>query len=102
MELRHYRYFLALAEELHFGRAAAKLALSQPALTKQIQSLESEVRTLLFTRTKREVLLTAAGNSFLGHIREILGRVDRSVAEARSVGRGDLGSLEIGYMSALS
>ena len=102
MEFRHPRSFVALAEALHFGRAAATLGVSQPALSKQIRELEEEIGTPLFWRTKREVRLTPAGASFLGHAREILARLDRSVAEARSVGRGDLGSLEIGYLSTLS
>lgn len=102
MEFRQQRYFVGLAEELHFGRAAAKLGISQPALSKQIRGLEAEVGTSLFWRSKREVRLTAAGTAFLGHAREVLSRVDRSISEARSVGRGELGSLEIGYMSSTS
>lgn len=102
MELRQYRYFVALAEELHFGRAAARVSISQPALSKQIRELEREVDALLVWRTKREVRLTPAGAAFLRNSRELLNRVDHSVAEARSIGRGDLGSIEIGYMSATS
>ncbi len=102
MDLRHYRYVVSLAEELHFGRAAAKLGLSQPALSIQIRDLEEELGTPLFWRSKREVRLTAAGNTLLAHARDILGRVEHSRSETRSVGRGDLGSLEIGYMSSLS
>jgi DNA-binding transcriptional LysR family regulator len=101
MELRHLRYFVAVAEELHFGRAARKLFLSQPALSRQILELEKELGTALFLRTNREVRLTVAGVSFLRHAREILNHVERSKSEARSMGRGGLGCLEIGYISSL-
>lgn len=101
MELRHLRYFVAVAEELHFGRAARKLFLSQPALSRQILELEKELGTELFLRTNREVRLTVAGVAFLRHGREILSHVERSKSEARSMGRGGLGCLEIGYISSL-
>jgi len=100
VELRHQRYFIAIAEELHFGRAAARLMISQPSLSKQIRQLEIEVGAKLLWRTKREVRLTPAGASFLRHAREILSQVDRSLSEAQSIGRGDLGILEIGYLSS--
>jgi DNA-binding transcriptional LysR family regulator len=102
MELRHQRYFIALAEELHFGRAATRLKISQPALSKQIRELEAEVGTELFWRTKREVRLTPAGIGFLKSSRDVLSRIQRSIVEAHSAGRGDLGSLEIGYLSSAS
>ncbi|HEV3027412.1 MAG TPA: LysR substrate-binding domain-containing protein [Planctomycetota bacterium] len=102
MELRLQRYFIAVAEELHFGRAASRLKISQPSLSKQIRLLELEVGTSLLWRTKREVRLTPAGQSFLQHSREVLNQVERSITEAHSVGRGDLGRLEIGYLSSAS
>ena len=101
MELRHLRYFVAVAEELHFGRAAKQLFLSQPALSRQILELEKELGTSLLLRTNREVRLTPAGVSFLRHSREILSHVERSASEARSMGRGGLGVLEMGYISSL-
>src|SRR5947207_1220375 len=100
MELRHQKYFIAVAEELHFGRASKRLLISQPALSKQIQELEAEVGAKLLWRNKREVRLTSAGTSFLKHARDVLRQVDRSIAEAHSIGRGDLGLLEIGYLSS--
>ena len=100
MELRLQKYFIAVAEELHFGRAAARLQISQPALSKQIRELEAEIGTQLLWRTKREVRLTPAGLSFLRHSREVLSQIQRSIVEAHSIGRGDLGSLEIGYLSS--
>jgi len=102
MELRLQKYFIAVAEELHFGRAASRLKISQPSLSKQIRLLELEVGTPLLWRTKREVRLTPAGQSFLQHSREVLNQVERSITEANSVGRGDLGRLEIGYVSSAS
>lgn len=102
MELRHPKYFIAVAEELHFGRAAARLKISQPALSKQIKELEAELEAQLLWRTNREVRLTPAGVSFLRHAREVLSQIQRSITEAHSVARGDLGSLEIGYLSSAS
>lgn len=101
MDLRHQRYFIAVAEELHFGRAAARLGISQPALSKQIRDLEQELGVPLLWR-KDGVRPTAAGAAFLGRAREILSQVDRATREVQSIGRGDLGSLEIGFMSATS
>jgi len=100
MELRHQKYFIAVAEELHFGRASKRLLISQPALSKQIRELEAEVGAKLLWRNKREVRLTSAGTSFLNHARDVLRQVDRSIAEAHSIGRGDLGLLEVGYLSS--
>lgn len=100
MELRQQRYFIAVAEELHFSRAAAKLKISQPALSKQIRELETELGVPLFWRSKREVRLTPAGTSFLKHAREVRSQVERSVQEARSIDRGDFGTIEVGFFSS--
>jgi DNA-binding transcriptional LysR family regulator len=99
LELRHLRYFVALADTLHFGRAAAKLRIAQPSLTHQIQQLEAELQTPLLRRTKRRVELTDAGGKFLQEAREILARTDRAALIARRTGRGEVGRLRlaVGY-----
>jgi DNA-binding transcriptional LysR family regulator len=99
MELRHLRYFVAVAEELHFGRAAQKLHLSQPPLSMQIKALEAEVGGALLLRTQRRVQLTAAGEVFLKEAREILARVHAAVEAARRAARGETGELTVGFVS---
>jgi DNA-binding transcriptional LysR family regulator len=96
MELRHLRYFVAVAESLHFGQAAAKLHIAQPSLSHQIQQLEADLQTGLLRRTKRHVELTEAGRLFLQEARDILARADWAVLVARRVGRGDVQRLRIG------
>jgi DNA-binding transcriptional LysR family regulator len=98
VELRHLRYFEALAKELHFGRAADRLHIVQPGLSKQIAALESEIGVQLFDRTRRHVALTAAGQVFYQEVRTILHRVDRAVEATQQTARGEIGSLEIGYV----
>ncbi len=100
IELRHFRYFVAVAEELHFGRAAARLHIAQPPLSQQIQKLEGLVGHALFTRTSRAVRLTAAGEALLDRARRTLGKVEEDVETARSAGRGELGSLTVGFIGS--
>jgi DNA-binding transcriptional LysR family regulator len=100
IELRHLRYFVTVAEELHFGRAAQRLHLSQPPLSQQIRKLEEMLGYPLFTRTSRSVSLTAAGEAFLESARRTLRNVQRDIEETRSVGRGEVGSLHIGFVGS--
>ncbi|HBO1302087.1 LysR substrate-binding domain-containing protein [Pseudomonas aeruginosa] len=100
MELRHLRYFIAVAEELHFGRAAERLGISQPPLSQQIQALEEEVGARLFERTNRRVELTDAGRLFLDESRQVLAQVDKAVLLARRAHLGELGELKIGFTSS--
>lgn len=96
-ELRHLRYFVAVAEELHFGRAARALNISQPPLSRQIQDLERNVGTLLLNRSAKSVTLTEAGKVFLAESKRILAQVYRSVDTVRRATAGETGRLEIGF-----
>lgn len=95
MELRHLRYFTAVAEALHFGQAAAQLGIAQPSLSLQIRQLETELQTLLLRRTKRRVQLTEAGRAFLDEARQMLAHADRAAVMARRIGQGEIGTLRI-------
>ncbi|QEI06526.1 LysR family transcriptional regulator [Pigmentiphaga aceris] len=97
MELRHLRYFLAVAEELNFTRAAARLGIGQPPLSQQIKDLEQELGTALFRRTPHGAELTAAGVAFLPEARLVLGSAARARALAQRAGRGESGQLRIGF-----
>ncbi|RDI57185.1 LysR substrate-binding domain-containing protein [Microvirga subterranea] len=97
MELRHLRYFVVLAEELHFARAAERLHIVQPALSMQIKALEQFLGTPLLRRTKRSVELTEPGRLFLEEARRTLEQAGRAAAVARQAGAGTLGRIEIGY-----
>lgn len=100
MDFRQIRYFIAVAEELHFRRAAAKLHISQPPLSQQIQTLEKELGTHLLLRDRRSVQLTAAGDAFLRRARALIEQAASAAHEARQIGRGDVGLLKVGFMSS--
>jgi DNA-binding transcriptional LysR family regulator len=100
IELRHLRYFVAVAEELHFGRAALRLHLAQPPLSQQIRKLEEILGYPLFFRTSRAVKLTSAGEVFLERARRTLRNVQEDMEEARSVGRGEEGFLRVGFIGS--
>jgi DNA-binding transcriptional LysR family regulator len=100
MELRHLRYFVAVAEECNFRRASLKLHVAQPALSVQVRQLEEEIGTPLFSRAGRGVTLTAAGEVFLGYARQALRETMSGVERARQAGSGDIGHLNIGYSTA--
>jgi DNA-binding transcriptional LysR family regulator len=100
MELRQLRYLVVLAEELHFSRAAERLGIAQPALTQQIQALERELNVTLFQRTKRSVHLTVAGRLTLEHAVRTLKQAELTALMARQAGRGEQGSIEIGFVSS--
>lgn len=97
VELRRLQYFVAVAEESHFGRAAQRLQMAQPPLSQQIKALEAEMGVQLFQRTTRKVDITPAGARFLQRAREILASVDDAVAEAARVADGRLGRISIGF-----
>lgn len=97
MELRQLRYFIAVAEKLHFGRAAAKLNMTQPPLSQQIRLLETNLGVTLFHRTKRRVELTAPGRSFLAEARAIVLSAEAAVATVQRVHRGEAGRLSVGW-----
>lgn len=100
IELRHLRYFIAVAEELHFGHAAARLNISQPPLSQQIQILEQQVGARLLARTNRSVSVTPAGRQFLADSRQILNQVDEAAARALRLHQGETGELRIGFTSS--
>jgi DNA-binding transcriptional LysR family regulator len=102
MELRHLRYFVGAGDEQHFGRAAARLHVAQPALSRQIQDLEREMGFLLFDRLPRGVRLSAAGKLFLSEARRILQDVDDAKRRAERIALGKAGTLRIGIALALS
>lgn len=101
MELRHLRYFVAVAEALNFTRAAARLRLAQPALSRQISDLEDELGVDLLKRTSHGVRLTAEGDLFLEDARGMLKLADESVAKVRALSRGEIGELQVGYLPPL-
>jgi DNA-binding transcriptional LysR family regulator len=100
MELRQLRYFVAVAEELHFRRAAARLHISQPPLSQQIAALEAELGVTLLARTRRRVALTPAGAAFLPEARALLAGADAAAATARAIGAGQEGVLRVSFVGS--
>ncbi len=101
MEFRHLRCFLILAEELHFGRAAQRLAMSQPPLSVTIQQLEASVGAKLFLRNSKSVQLTAAGQALVPQARALLAQARQAMQLAKDVAQGQAGSLRIGFVGAM-
>jgi DNA-binding transcriptional LysR family regulator len=100
IELRHLRYFIAVAEELHFGRAAERLHMAQPPLSQQIKQLEDLLGFKLFERTKRSVALTEAGQVFLAESYRLFRQLDQAIETGRQVSRGEKGQLVVGFVSS--
>jgi DNA-binding transcriptional LysR family regulator len=102
MELRHLRYFIAVADELSFSRAAERLRIAQPPLSQQIQALETELDVKLFDRKKRPLQLTLAGQAFLEEARVMLTQLQQAVQKTQRIHQGELGSLTIGFTSSIA
>lgn len=100
VDVRRLRYFLAVAEELHFGRAAERLNIAQPALSRQIASLEAAIGALLFDRTRSNIHLTVAGEALLPRARDILARVADAARVARRAAEGTVGIIQIGFVGS--
>jgi DNA-binding transcriptional LysR family regulator len=100
MELRHLRSFVAVAEELHFGRAAERLHIAQSPLSQQIQRLERQIGATLFDRNRRKVELTEAGHAMLSHAREALAQADLAETAARAAASGRAGTLRVGFLGS--
>jgi DNA-binding transcriptional LysR family regulator len=100
MELRQLRYFVAVAEELHFGHAARRLRIAQPALSRQIQALEGELEVMLLFRNRRRVQVTPAGQVFLERSRLLLSRAEDAIVAAQRVNEGSSGSLKLGFVGS--
>src|SRR5207247_11062473 len=99
MELRHLRYFVAVAETLSFTKGAKKLRLAQPSLTRQIKDLEEEIGVRLLDRTKREVRLTEEGKSFLADARRVLAHSAEIIESVQRLSRHEVAALNIGYVA---
>src|SRR5216683_1755126 len=102
MELRHLRYFVVVGEEQHYGRAAQRLRVAQPALSRQIQDLEEELGFKLFDRLPRGVRISAAGKAFLEDARRILEQVNEATIRSKRVASGQSGTLRVGFVESMS
>lgn len=102
MELRRLRYFLAVAEELHFGRAASRLEIAQPPLSRQIAALEADIGAQLFDRSRSQIRLTQAGLVLEGHARVLIDRLDSAYRETKLVGLGGEGRLRLAFVGSAS
>jgi DNA-binding transcriptional LysR family regulator len=100
MDFRHFRYFIAAAEELHFARAADRLGIAQPAMSQQIAALESQLAVQLFNRTKKRVELTEAGAAFLVEAKATIASVERAIGVAKETARGELGKVVLGFVGS--
>lgn len=100
MELKRLKYFVAVAEELHFGRAAARLDMAQPPLSRQISALEDHLGVQLFDRARSQIRMTQAGEVLLEHARDILARVDSAYRETQLIGSGGAGRLRIAFVGS--
>lgn len=100
MELRHLRYFIAVAEEGHVTRAAERIGIQQPPLSQQIRALEEELGVQLFRRKPRGVELTEAGRAFLSGTQDVIKQIEQSVATARRTARGEQGQISVGFTSS--
>jgi DNA-binding transcriptional LysR family regulator len=98
MDLRQIRYFIAVGEDEHFGRASERIHIAQPALSRQIQMLEAELGVTLFERLPRGVRLSAAGRTFLDYCRKIMLDLGHAVSETQAVSRGEAGMLKLGFI----
>jgi DNA-binding transcriptional LysR family regulator len=101
MELRQLRYFVAVAEDRHFGRAAGRLHVAQPALSQQIRNLERELDVQLLERASRPISLTPAGEAVLAEARHVLRRLEAAIERTKSAGRGKIGQLTIGFLGSV-
>ena len=102
MELRRLRYFVAVAEELHFGRAAERLDMAQPPLSRQIAQLERDLDVKLFDRSRAQIRLTPAGDTLLDRARTILDQLDSAFHEVTRIGKGSAGRLRIAFVGSAS
>jgi len=102
IDLRRLTYFVAVAEELHFGRAASRLDIAQPPLSRQIAQLETDLGVLLFDRSRSQIRLTQAGTVLLDHARDVLDRLDRIQREVKRIGEGISGRLRIAFVGSAS
>jgi DNA-binding transcriptional LysR family regulator len=102
MELRHLRSFIAVAEELHFTRAANRVHITTPSLSERIRDLEHELGVQLLLRTKRSVVLTDAGARFLREAREVVSHTERATLAAQRAGRGEVGRVSVGYVTSVA